>query len=95
MPQILFLVRFLKVEKFKHIGIAQSRKSTVPSKQVLMLFVRDHRPLIQHTADLTIQFSFRVTICNAQAKVELTRFIGFTASHNQQIACPWNFSHQW
>ncbi len=36
MPQILFLVRFLKVEKFKHIGIAQSRKSAVPSKQVLI-----------------------------------------------------------
>lgn len=95
MPQILFLVRFLKVEKFKHIGIAQSRKSAVPSKQILMLFVRDHRPLIQHTADLTIQFTFCVTVCNAQAKVELTRFVGFTASHNQQIACLWNFSHQW
>ena len=93
-PQILFLVRFFKVKKFKHIGIAQSRKSAVPNKQVLMLFVRDHRPLIQHTADLTIQFTFCVTVCNAQAKVKLTRFIGFTASHNQQIACPWNFSHQ-
>ena len=70
-------------------------KSTVPSKQILMFFVRDHRPLIQHTADLTIQFAFCVTICNAQAKVKLTRFVGLAASHNQQIACPWNFSHQW
>ena len=35
-PQILFLVRFFKVKKFKHIGIAQSRKSAVPSKQVLI-----------------------------------------------------------
>ena len=47
----------------------------------MLLFVRDHRPLIRHTADLTIQFSFRVTVCDAQVKVKLTRFIGFTASH--------------
>ena len=64
-PQVLFFVRFLKFEKFKHIGIAQSRKSAVPGKQILVLFVRDHRPLIQHTADLTIQFAFCVTVCNA------------------------------
>ena len=31
----------------------------------MLLFVRDHRPLIWHTADLTIQFAFCVTICNA------------------------------
>ena len=54
----------------------------------MLLFVRDHRPLIQHTADLTIQFTFCVTVCNAQAKVKLTRFIGLAASHNQQIAYP-------
>ena len=45
----------------------------------MLLFVRDHRPLIWHTADLTIQFAFRVTICNAQAKVKLTRFVGLAA----------------
>ena len=54
----------------------------------MLLFVRDHRPLIWHTADLTIQFAFCVTICNAQAKGKLTGIIGFTASHNRQIAYP-------
>ena len=54
----------------------------------MLLFVRDHRPLIWRTADLTIQFAFCVTICNAQAKGKLTGIIGFTASHNQQIAYP-------
>ena len=94
-PQIFFLVRLFKIKKFKHIRVAQSRKSAISGKQILVFLVRNHCPLIQHTANLTIQLAFCVAICYAQAEIEFACFIGLTSGHNQQIARPRNFSHQW